>query len=299
MQSFVSGSGTLTPDVSLVNCKFIGNEARNGSIGNFGSGGAIYVGDHVEFDMVNCTLSGNSSNSGGAITFDNSGGTSTITNCILWDDTASSNPEVRVITGGPTINYTDIEGGWSGSGGNNKNVNPNFDSNYRLQCGSQCVNAGQDSSVPTDALDVNEDGVTGEDAPDLDLLTRIVTVVDMGAYEKQPEFCIADISNNGVVNVNDLLAVINQWGSCPTPCSADVNAQPCGDGTVNVNDLLAVINAWGACPGFAADESIIPTSVQDCMDMCSLEYEPFSSGWQDCVDKCVLGLCEAQIIDCD
>ena len=68
---------------------------------------------------------------------------------------------------------------------------------------------------------------------------------------------------------------------------------------LNLNNLLMVINAWDSCPGFTSDESIIPTSVQDCMDMCSLEYEPFSSGWQDCVDKCVLGLCEAQIIDCD
>ena len=43
--------------------------------------------------------------------------------------------------------------------------------------------------------------------------------------------------------VNDLLAVINAWGSCAN-CPADLN----DDGLVNVNDLLAVINAWGACP---------------------------------------------------
>ena len=288
--------------IEIINCLFTGNQAQNN-----GKGGAVQASLYAsEFTMTNCTLADNSasgaSGSGGGVYVEDAsafGGSAEVVNSICWDNSATTNPEIAVASGTLTVNHSDIEGGWSGSGGNNKNINPNFDSNYRLQCGSACVNAGQDSSVSTDALDVNEDGVTGEDAPDLDLLTRIVTVVDMGAYEKQPEFCIADISNNGVVNVNDLLAVINQWGSCPTPCSADVNAQPCGDGTVNVNDLLAVINAWGACPGFAADESIIPTSVQDCMDMCSLEYEPFSSGWQDCVDKCVLGLCEAQIIDCD
>ena len=43
----------------------------------------------------------------------------------------------------------------------------------------------------------------------------------------------------------------------------------------------------------------MPTSVQDCMDMASLEYETYSEGWHDAVDKCVLGLCEAQSIDCD
>ena len=55
--------------------------------------------------------------------------------------------------------------------------------------------------------------------------------------------CPADITGNGNVNVDDLLAVINAWGPCPG-CPADIN----GSGTVNVDDLLAVINAWGPCP---------------------------------------------------
>lgn len=52
-----------------------------------------------------------------------------------------------------------------------------------------------------------------------------------------------DINCDGVVGVIDLLAVINLWGTCPTPpagCPGDVNA----DGTVNVSDLLLVINSW-------------------------------------------------------
>jgi hypothetical protein len=54
--------------------------------------------------------------------------------------------------------------------------------------------------------------------------------------------CAADVTGNGVVNIDDLLFVINNWaqtGSNP----ADVT----GNGTVNIDDLLAVINAWGAC----------------------------------------------------
>ena len=61
--------------------------------------------------------------------------------------------------------------------------------------------------------------------------------------------CFGDISGDGQVNVNDLLAVINSWGSCPTPppaCAADI-APIGGDGQVNVNDLLTVINKLGAC----------------------------------------------------
>ena len=67
--------------------------------------------------------------------------------------------------------------------------------------------------------------------------------------------CPADIapgSGNGIVNVDDLLAVINSWGACANPnaCPADIApaGPPQGDDVVNVDDLLAVINAWGPCP---------------------------------------------------
>jgi probable HAF family extracellular repeat protein len=51
---------------------------------------------------------------------------------------------------------------------------------------------------------------------------------------------IGDATGDGIVNVNDLLAVITAWGACTATCSADVNS----DGTVNVLDLLTVINHW-------------------------------------------------------
>ena len=57
----------------------------------------------------------------------------------------------------------------------------------------------------------------------------------------------ADITGDGVVDVDDLLAVINDWGDCaapcPPPCVADI-APPGGDCTVDVDDLLMVINNW-------------------------------------------------------
>ena len=49
----------------------------------------------------------------------------------------------------------------------------------------------------------------------------------------------ADINNDGRVDVNDLLAIINGWGSC-SGCAADLNH----NGAVDVTDLLGVINAW-------------------------------------------------------
>jgi len=49
-----------------------------------------------------------------------------------------------------------------------------------------------------------------------------------------------DVNDDGVVNVDDLLAVVTAWGPC-AGCPEDVD----GSGTVDVDDLLEVINAWG------------------------------------------------------
>jgi hypothetical protein len=70
--------------------------------------------------------------------------------------------------------------------------------------------------------------------PDTMLATG--TVVPMGI-----EPCAADVTGNGTVNIDDLLDVINAWGS------ADPSADVDDDGDVDIDDLLDVINAWGDC----------------------------------------------------
>ena len=55
--------------------------------------------------------------------------------------------------------------------------------------------------------------------------------------------CEADIDGSGVIDVQDLVLVILDWGPCPPPCGSDVN----GDGMVDVQDMVMVILAWGAC----------------------------------------------------
>lgn len=64
-----------------------------------------------------------------------------------------------------------------------------------------------------------------------------------GAVEPAAD-CAPDIAgNDGLVNIDDLLVVINHWGQGPgSPGDIQNN-----DG-VNIDDLLAVVNAWGACP---------------------------------------------------
>jgi hypothetical protein len=52
-----------------------------------------------------------------------------------------------------------------------------------------------------------------------------------------------DINGDGVVNVNDLVALIGVWGPCPPPpagCPADLD----NDGSVAVDDLVLLIGNW-------------------------------------------------------
>jgi hypothetical protein len=77
-------------------------------------------------------------------------------------------------------------------------------------------------------------------------------VIDIGALEFAPvNTCPADVSPPGaggdnVVNIDDLLMIINNWGASGPP--GTVAGDVSGNGLVNIDDLLVVINAWGDCP---------------------------------------------------
>jgi hypothetical protein len=70
--------------------------------------------------------------------------------------------------------------------------------------------------------------------------------------------CPADIApspkGDGQVDVDDLIAVILAWGTCPQPCPPHCHADiaplgpPQGNCAVDVDDLVMVILTWGACP---------------------------------------------------
>jgi hypothetical protein len=54
--------------------------------------------------------------------------------------------------------------------------------------------------------------------------------------------CIADITGDGVVGVDEIMAVIGLWGAC-SDCPEDLT----GDGSVDADDLLLVLAEWGVC----------------------------------------------------
>ena len=172
-----------------------------------------------------------------------------LTNCILWGNLAGEDPnQIDDSLGKVTLDYSDIQGGWTGNGSNNIDEDPLFvdaaNDDYRLMLGSPCFDTG-DPIVPAelvDTYDVDQDGDTDEETPDLDLLDRIVnSLIDMGAYEIN---CPWDLNGDCVVNTSDLLILFSQWGPPPPPNKpADFN----NDGIVNTVDLLILFANWGLC----------------------------------------------------
>lgn len=61
--------------------------------------------------------------------------------------------------------------------------------------------------------------------------------------DEVPSTCIGDVNGDNTVDISDMMAVLNAWGTCDG-CPADIN----GDGSVDIADMMAVLSAWGACP---------------------------------------------------
>ncbi len=154
---------SMQSEAILTNCTFTGNSVPSGS-----TGGAMGNLDGIS-KLTNCTFTGNLGYLGGG-GIHNQSGSATLTNCILWGD---SSPEIRGLA---TVTYSDVQGGWAGTG--NKNANPLFaDGAGRLAPTSPCIDAGNNAAVSGVATDL--DGKPRITDGNLDG----VLVVDMGAYE--------------------------------------------------------------------------------------------------------------------
>jgi parallel beta-helix repeat protein len=122
---------TASPEIA--GCLVYGNFAE--------SGGGIMSEDRVT--MINCTIVGNhaTNGQGGGIFIGGSLATAAISNSIVWFNEPD---QIESITYYLTIEYSDIEGGWSGEG--NIDTDPMFVGgnpfDYHLQSGSPCIDAG-------------------------------------------------------------------------------------------------------------------------------------------------------------
>jgi hypothetical protein len=164
---------------TLRNCVFSGNSAL--------SGGAIYNG--YTPTLINCTIVSNTARSAGyygGIYNSGAASRSALLNCIVWNNTGAS------IYGAATVTYSCIDGGWTGQGNLSADPRLIFASagDFRLRCGSPCIDAGSNTALPTGVTqDIGgnprrvDDPVTADTG---DLGVPPSPPIDMGAYEYQP-----------------------------------------------------------------------------------------------------------------
>jgi len=217
-----SGGGMYNPESSpmVTNCTFSGNNASyaGGGMSNYrswpmvtnctfygnsaSSGGGMYNSYQSSPMVTNCTFYGNSARSGGGMY--NSKASPIVTNCILWGD---SPDEIFVSSSYPVVTYSDIEGGYSGTG--NMDEDPAFvdgpGGDFHLQVTSPCINTGSNAALPADIADLDGDGDTEEPIPyDFEGDPRISeSTVDMGVDE------MLQVSTNPATDVTISSATLN------------------------------------------------------------------------------------------
>lgn len=228
-----------------------------GSCAVAGTGGA-YTGLAGVGSLLNCTFAGNAAECDGA-----GGGVwgviGPITNCVFWNNTdADGSLESSQITGGlPTVNYSCIQGltGLLGGEGN-IGLDPLFvdpagpdgvvgteDDELHLAAASPCIDAADNTTLPPEVLtDLDGNPRFVDDPGTADTGVGEPPIVDMGAHEFQGVPCTGDLNGDFVVDVVDLLALLEAWGTSGTG-GADIN----GDGIVDVADLTKLLAAWGPC----------------------------------------------------
>ncbi len=191
---------------TVTNCTFYANSTV------FGGGGGMS--NLISSPTVtNCTFYANLAGGapGGGGISNSSSGVPTLSNCIVWGNVA---PDGSQIFGSPIVTYSDVEGGFSGTG--NIDVDPVFvdpdgadddpntfdDNDYRLAVGSPCIDAADNTAVPKGvAMDLDGNPRFVDDPDTDDTGFGKPPIVDMGAYEFQLQDPCADDDGDGRVTI--------------------------------------------------------------------------------------------------
>ena len=276
-----SGGGIMNRNGSsptLTNVTFSGNDASSG-------GAMANEFDNSSPTLTNVTFSGNSAAySGGAVR--NSWGSPTLRNTVLWGNTSSLGAQIYNYGGStPTISYSLVQGsggsgpGWDTGlgtdGGDNIDIDPQFvdadgpddivgtlDDNLRLGDISSGIDAGDNSAVPADTLDLDADGDKAETVPfDLDGCPRILLgTVDLGAYEWPTCLTLTKTVLNddgGTAVAGDFQAYID---GTPVPWGI---AQPVISGTHTVSETVLPGYSASAWSGDCATDGTITLTLDD------------------------------------
>ena len=152
-----SGGGIFSShgEVMITNCSTSGNSAGT-------EGGGIYC-DDSEAIISNCTISDNmaATQGGGVYCAGFSYSSVTVVNTILWGDTVAGSPnEIYLAAGSIDVTYSDVRGGWTGTG--NIDCDPEFlaSGDHHLTPSSCCIDAGTSDGAPDEDIegDARPDG---------------------------------------------------------------------------------------------------------------------------------------------
>ena len=193
-------------------------------------GGGAYL-SRMNVTFTNCTLSHNSTATGQGLAIASNypgyGGSINVVNSILWN---GGNEVYISDSTSVTIAYSDVEGNWHGSGGQNVVAHPRFvrdpddggdgwgvgdNDDYgdlRLRAGSPAIDVGDNTAVPLGvATDLTGDPrfVDAVDIPDTG--NGDPPLVDAGAYEFQATI-VGDLDGDGDVDLGDFRMFTENFG---------------------------------------------------------------------------------------
>ncbi len=249
-----SGGG-IYGNVTINNSAIIRNTALggDGDFGGNGYGGGIYA---ISATINNGTLSDNIATGGqgypvgegysygGGIYIEDG---TTLTNCILWANAASFGPEIY---GSGLVSYSNIQGGYEGEG--NINAAPGFAdpfiSDYHLKSQAGRWEPASETWVLDDVtspcIDAGNPGCPlGNEPNDVNNVR-----INMGAYGGTAEASkspanfrsIADMTNDWVVDSNDLKVFVDYWLQTGECIPSDLNHSQ----SVDFNDFAIFGLQW-------------------------------------------------------
>jgi hypothetical protein len=172
-----NGGAVYNPggSASFFNCTFQSNRATTW-------GGAIH--GSSSYSMMNCSFEGNQASVGGSVF--NAGSSPRFTNCVLWGSQPSEFAN-SVSTSPALVTYSDVKGGYTGTG--NINAAPMFvvagSMPLRLKPGSPCINKGINTNAPSTDF-------AGTTRP-------LGNFVDMGAFEGATCLLTMAVTGSGTV----------------------------------------------------------------------------------------------------
>ncbi len=171
-------------DSTIDTCLFINNYTTAGTENN---GAGLNISGGGDVAVINTTFADNTANGrGGAILVGSSGGSKTVINSVLYDNTAVTSGDQIYITGGSiTVTYSNVEGGYTGSG--NVNDDPEFTGSGDTPYKPNAVSDGTGAALLSAMTDNS-------------LLGRDWASPDMGCYRLEPLYVdenLATGSDNG------------------------------------------------------------------------------------------------------